>query len=285
MKKIAVIPNPLKDKNLKITKLVLNKIQSLGFVPFLEEKFSSLGLLGVEFYCEFPKECDLVIVIGGDGSVIDASSIAVTLGVPLLGVNLGRVGYMVEVDPDKLVLFEFLKSGEYDVEEKMLLSVRKFDIHKNEIVSDRYAVNDVVISHNDYFGIADFMLENERNDHVRYRADGIIVSTPQGSTAYSLSAGGPVISHKLDSITVTPVCPHSFFNRSIVYSPEEKIKISNVSDSIMNISIDGRLFERLNKDECCEISMSEKRLKMVTFGENNVFSTLSKKIKSLQDYV
>ena len=165
----------------------------------------------------------------------------------------------------------------------MLLTVKKHSVDGEDEISDRFAVNDVVVSHDNYFGISDFMVENQREDHVRFRADGIIVSTPQGSTAYSLSAGGPIISHTLDSITVTPVCPHSFFNRAIVYGPEEKIKISNVSDSLVNVSIDGRLFTKLEHGDFCVVEKSNKRFKMITFGESNVFSTLSKKIKSIQD--
>ena len=165
----------------------------------------------------------------------------------------------------------------------MLLTVKRCSSDGSDEISERFAVNDVVVSHDNYFGISDFMVENQRQDHVRFRADGIIVSTPQGSTAYSLSAGGPIISHTLDSLTVTPVCPHSFFNRSIVYGPEERIKISNASDSVLNVSIDGRFFSRLERDDFCVIEKSDKRFKMITFGESNVFSTLSKKIKSVQN--
>ena len=283
MKKVIVIPNPSKDEGLKVTGAVLNKLFALGFTPYLERKYSAFPLSGAEVFDLLPSDAEFIVVIGGDGSVIDASRVAVELDIPLLGVNLGKVGYLVEVDPDRLDKLELLVSGEYEIEEKMLLSVKKYSVDGEEEHSARFAVNDVVVSHDNYFGISDFMVENQREDHVRFRADGVIVSTPQGSTAYSLSAGGPIISHTLDSITVTPVCPHSFFNRAIVYGPEEKIKISNSERSVLNVSIDGRLFTRLEMKEYCVVEKSDKRLKTVSFGESNVFSTLSKKIKSLQD--
>ena len=283
MKNIIVIPNPNKDAGYKVTDAVVKKLISLGFVTYLDEKYRDSDISCAAFYKE-PPSADLVIVIGGDGSVIDASRLALELNVPLLGVNLGKVGYMVELDPDKLDTLDLLVKGEYKIEDKMLLTVKKVT-DKGETISDRLAVNDIVISHDNYFGIADFRVENEQGDHVHYRADAVILSTPQGSTAYSLSAGGPIISHSLDSITVTPVCPHSFFNRAIVYGADERITVSNISDERLNVSIDGRLFDTLLKDESCIISKGEKRISMITFSEKNVFSTLSKKIKSMHDVI
>ena len=283
MKNIIVIPNPNKDVGYKVTDAVVKKLTSLGFVTYLDEKYRDSGISCACFYSDTPS-ADLVVVIGGDGSVIDASRVALELNVPLLGVNLGKVGYMVELDPDKLDTLDLLVTGEYKVEDKMLLSVKKVS-DNGEMLSDRLAVNDIVISHDNYFGIADFKVENEQGDHVHYRADAVILSTPQGSTAYSLSAGGPIISHTLDSITVTPVCPHSFFNRAIVYGADERITVSNISDEKLNISIDGRLFDTLLKDESCVVSKGDKRISMITFSEKNVFSTLSKKIKSMHDVI
>ena len=282
MRRVIVIPNPTKDVDLKVTGAVIDKLLSLGFVPCLENKYKKEGW-SVEYFDSPSSEYEFIIVIGGDGSVIDASAMAVTLNVPLLGVNLGKVGYLVEVDPASINKLELLTSGDYEIEEKMLLTVQKCTSQGTSEIAESLAVNDIVVSRDNYLGISDFMVENQKEDHVRFRADGVIVSTPQGSTAYSLSAGGPVISHTLDCITVTPVCPHSFFNRAIVYGPEEKIKISNASDAALNISIDGRLFTRLLLGDYCVIEKSTKRFKMITFGESNVFSTLSKKIKSIQD--
>lgn len=282
MKRVMVIPNPTKDVDLKVTRAVIDKLLSLDFVPCIENKYK-IKAPGVESFDSPSRGYEFIIVIGGDGSVIDASAVAVTLDVPLLGVNLGKVGYLVEVDPASFNKLELLTSGDYEIEEKMLLAVKKCSHDGESEMSESLAVNDIVVSRDNYLGISDFMVENQKEDHVRFRADGVIVSTPQGSTAYSLSAGGPVISHSLDCITVTPVCPHSFFNRSIVYGPEEKIKISNASEAVLNISIDGRLFTKLSLGDYCVIEKSKKRFKMITFGESNVFSTLSKKIKSIQD--
>lgn len=282
MKNIVIIPNPKKDGELKVTKKLAEKLLSIGTIPHISDSFISLMPDGVFSYTEFPENIDLIIVVGGDGSVIEASRLAIENDVPILGVNLGKVGYLSEVEPDNLSVLDRLVKNEYITEEKMLLTVEHKNGEKTEKAS-RYAVNDVVISHNDFFGIADFKVENSQGDMVKYRADGIIISTPAGSTAYSLSAGGPIISHELETIIVTPVCPHSFFNRTILFGNNEKLKITNVGESDLNISIDGRYFSIIRKNEYCNVFAAEKRVKMITFSKDNMFSTLFRKMRILED--
>ena len=128
-------------------------------------------------------------------------------------------------------------------------------------------------------------MENGRGDSLRYRADGVIVSTPLGSTAYSLSAGGPIIAHSLDVITVTPVCPHSFFNRSIIFGTDEKLRVKNHSPYDLNVSIDGRLLTSMAPGEKCMVHTSEKKIKVLTFKENNTFSNLFTKMQLVEDVI
>lgn len=281
MKKVIIVPNSKKDNGLEVSQKVVKKLISIGLEVCAEKIFLPLEKCGASLYGEPPTDAELIVVVGGDGSIIDASRLAISMNIPMLGINLGRVGYLSEVEPDGLDVLERLAEGDYNIEQKMLLTVDKYSPGGSHESSARDAVNDVVISHDVYFGIAEFKLENSYGDRMIYRADGLILSTPAGSTAYSLSAGGPVIAHNLDSITVTPVCPHSFFNRSIVYGKDECIKISNSSDQVLNISVDGRFFAGLDAGEWCVVKRSSKRLRMVTFSENNMFATLFKKIKAI----
>ena len=285
MKKIILIPNSNKDDGLSVTKNVIKKLISLDFGVLVSKDFLQLEKYGVSVYDGEPTEGDLVLVIGGDGSIIDASRVAIKLDIPLLGINLGRVGYLSEIEAYDIDSLSRLKTKDYSIEYKMLLSVDKYSPEGSHESSKRDAVNDVVISHGEYFGIADFKLENSYGDRIVYRADGLILSTPAGSTAYSLSAGGPVVAHDLDSITVTPVCPHSFFNRSIIYGKNECIKVSNSGESPLNISVDGRFFTNLAKDEWCVVKRSATKLKTLTFSKNNMFSVLFKKIKAINGFV
>ncbi len=285
VKKIILIPNPKKDEGFKVTKKVIKKLLSLDFSVCVPDTF--LSDLNSDTFCYEtpPKDASLIIVVGGDGSIIDASRLAISLDIPVLGINLGRVGFLSEVEPDDLSVLERLATDDFTVDEKMLLTVDKHSPCGKIESSTRNAVNDVVISHDDYFGIAEFKLENSFGDRIVYRADGVILSTPAGSTAYSLSAGGPVVAHDLDSITVTPVCPHSFFNRSIVYGRDECIKISNSGEAVLHVSVDGRFFADLCGGEWCVVKRSDTRLKMLTFSDNNMFSTLFKKIKTINGVV
>ena len=284
MNKVILIPNPNKDAGLRITSMVAAKLGELNITVYLDRAFESFGVYNVLYYSAMPLDADLIIVVGGDGSVIDASQFAVHYSIPLLGVNLGRVGYLTKLSPDNLDLLDKLKSKEYQIESKMLLTVEKLTDGK-QIKCSRLAVNEVVVSHENYLGISDIMLENEHGDKVKYRSDGIIASTPAGSTAYAFSAGGPVVSHTLDSITVTPICPHSFFNRAIVYGPNERIRITNVGDLPLNISVDGRYFDSIIPSDSCLIYKSEMSFKMLTFGDGNVFTALSNKINHLNDII
>lgn len=283
MKKIIVIPNVTKDAGLSLTSKVVSKLASLGVTAYLDEKYEILG--GSVRYSIPPDDAEAIIVIGGDGSVIDASVLAIEMDIPLLGINLGKVGYLAMLDADELERLSDLVEGRYAVDERMLLAIEKCSADGTVTVGARLAVNEVIVCHDSYLGLTDIKIENSYGDQVLYRADGVIFATPQGTTAYSLSAGGPIISHQLDSITLTPVCPHTFFNRSIVYGPDDRVSVTNMGYGGLNISIDGRLSDHLDKGDRCSIYRSDKRVKMIAFGHSNLFSTLSKKIKLLHDLV
>ena len=282
MKRILVVPNTLKDADLSVTSKVVDKLREFNLIPFMNADFSEKIGDRAEYFATYPNDAELILVIGGDGSVIEASRIAIALDIPLLGVNLGNLGYLSEVELDELDLFEKLAKDEYVISDKILLET---EIFKNGISekAERLAVNDIIISHSEYLGIADICLENSMKETVKYRADAVILATPAGSTAYALSSGGPIISHNLDSITATPVSPHSFFNRSIVYSADEELKVSNIGNTLLKVSVDGRLFDSLGNGDYCVIKKSDKRFKMLTFSANNMFATLFNKLKILSN--
>ena len=282
MKNILVIPNTLKDADLSVTSRVIEKLTEFDMTAWVSADFSGRFSGKIEYFTSLPSSAELVLVIGGDGSVIDASRIAIELDIPLLGVNLGNLGYLSEVETDELDILKKLADGDYIVDDKLLLEVTLNKSGKRT-KAQRLAVNDIIVSHSEYLGIADICLENSMNEAVKYRADAVILATPAGSTAYALSSGGPIISHNLDSITATPVSPHSFFNRSIVYSANEEIKVSNIGSYSIKVSIDGRFFDSLENGDFCIVKKSDKRFKMLTFSQNNMFTTLFNKLKILSN--
>ncbi len=281
MKNIVILPNANKDTSFDITKKVIDELYSLGACIYAEERYKDILPAFVTYYSEFPREAELIVVIGGDGSMLDASHYAIENDIPMIGINLGKVGYLNEVEPQDISVLSSLFSENYKIEEKMTLSVA-YDSVDAEIKSPRLAVNDVVISHENYLGIADFTLKS-KSGAIRYRADGLAISTPQGSTAYSLSAGGPIVSHSVNAFMVTPICPHSFFNRSIIFPIGESIEIENTGADNLNVSVDGRHFVTMKKGEKCKVAVSQNALKILSFKDNNMFSSLFKKMKILED--
>lgn len=279
--KIALIPNTIKDSGLKVTNAVADFLCGKGADLYLENKYSIGKITGVCAVDTLPTDLDLILVVGGDGSVIDASVYATELDVPILCVNLGNLGYLAELEPSELEKLSMLFDGSYTVEERMLLST---SVSYGGVLerSERLAVNEVIVSHESYVGLAHLKLAESNGAGVRYRADGLILSTPIGSTAYSLSAGGPIVSHDIDSILATPICPHSFFNRSIIFKPTEELSVTNEGVESLNVTVDGRFFTKLLPGGVCTVKAAEKKLKMISFNENNMFQALFGKMKKLE---
>ena len=281
MKNIFIIPNPNKDTEYSVTKETAKKLKSFGAEISMLSIHKDADLPFCNFTSDIPSDTELIIVIGGDGSFIDAAPLAEKANVPILGVNLGKVGYLNEIERDELDSLEKIFKNEYTTVTRMLLEISD---ESSGTTFDRYAVNDVVISNQEYMGISDFVVYS-RDGGIRYRADGAVISTPQGSTAYSLSAGGPVVSHEARAIILTPIAPHSFFNRSIVFGENELIKVKNTSKEPLNVSIDGRLAHKLAPGNKISVKSSQKKLKVLTFKNNNMFSNLFSKMQILEDII
>lgn len=279
MKQVVIIPNSYKDNGFVVTDKVVDKLTDMGFAVYVHCDFGYKSSK-VHIYESFPDGIDLVIVVGGDGSVLDASVIAIERGIPLLGVNLGKVGYLAEVEIDNLSLLEKLALGDYSITEKMLLDV-KFD--DEDASCERYAVNDIAVSRDSLVHMADINVEDSIGNAVKFRADGVILATPQGSTAYSFSSGGPVVAHDVDSILLTPVSPHSFFNRSVIFNSSEVIRVTNAGELPLNVFIDGRCIGVLSGGKSCNVSRSDKNIRVLTFTRNSMFSSLFKKMRILGD--
>ena len=278
MKNLVVVPNVNKDADLSVTSETIERLLSLGFNVYLHSSVEYKGD-GVLPYDTLPSDIDLMVVIGGDGSVIDASGIAIERDVPILGINLGRMGYLTEVELDGISALDNLLSGDYCITEKMLLSVEL----SSGGVCDRYAVNDVTVSRDSFLHIADIKIEDSINNAVKLRADGVILSTPQGSTAYSFSAGGPILAHDVEGILLTPISAHSFFNRSVLFNAADVIKVTNAGKLPLNVNVDGRIVGSLAPLEFCNIRRAPQNVKILTFKRNSMFSSLFKKMRILGD--
>ena len=275
MKNVVIIPNMTKEKAIDVALLLAEKLSVMGLSLFSSEKYKSVFGDKVEYYEKFPSSADLIIVVGGDGSVLDASVIAIAEDVPIVGVNLGKVGYLSEVEPDNLDIFSRLLNGDYSINQRMLLTI-SHESGDNTTKATRLAVNDIVISHDSFLGIADFKVENSSNEGVKYRADGIIISTPSGSTAYSLSAGGPIIDPKLSCFCVTPICPHSMCARPLVFPDTAVLEVRNICtrEKVLHLTVDGRATFDLFLGDTVVVTKSEMTAKLLRVKGEDFYSKI-----------
>ena len=223
---------------------------------------------------------DVIITVGGDGTILRNSARAVSLNVPLLGINTGTLGFMASVEADELDKLVRLCSGEYTVDKRMLLDISV--IHDDKPYAFT-ALNDVVISR-PYSKIADYTVSVNRNIVTRVRADGIVFSTPTGSTAYALSAGGPIIEPTLECIEYTTICPHSLFSRPMLFSASDSIEVtlSGASDDVY-ITVDGSEKTDFSISDRIIITKSKRQLSLINLNTNTFFDAINNKMmKSLK---
>lgn len=280
IRSILLRPNAQKDDGFAVSretaKYLVSRGASVSVSDSLLPAFADLGVVG-ESAGIAP---ELILSLGGDGTVLAASEDAISRDVPLLGINMGRLGFLAELETDQLGKLDALFTGEYSVARRMTLSVAA-DLGEGEFALPGTPLNDVVFSHDREDGLALLTLSDQDGNVIDYHADGLILATPSGSTAYTLSAGGPVVDDAMDAICVTPVCPHSFFNRSVIFGREAVLTVENRSPlgRDVTVALDGR--ERLRLPFGCAVSVrrSDHPLKMISIDRHAVLSTLNRKMQ------
>jgi NAD+ kinase len=205
---------------------------------------------------------DAVIAVGGDGTVLEAAAMAIAMDIPVAGVNVGRVGYLAEFAPDEINDLVFAVTNDtYKLHERRTVSIATGD-------SSTHAINDVVVDKVLSQRIVEIAVRINGEPLATYRTDGIIVSTPLGSTAYSLSAGGPIVAPDLDAMILTPVAPHSLFARSIVLAPDSTVELVVKGDRPAAINVDGKHFTDAVAGEPIVIRMGSTNVKFLSLGRH-----------------
>lgn len=217
MKHFYIITNQSKDPEFKITNQITDYLAAHGKkYTVTTERYTDEGRV--------PEDVDLVLVLGGDGTLLQAAADLADRHVPFLGINLGTLGFLTEVNKDDIeAALEKIMDGEYEIEKRMMLVGQSYD-RQGEKDNTR-ALNDIVITRKGSMQIIKFNISVNGQFLHKYHADGMIIATPTGSTGYSLSAGGPVVDPKAQLLVLTPVCPHSMQHSSIILSPEDEITI------------------------------------------------------------
>ncbi len=278
MNKIALKINAQKDKDFSLAKEVLAHLSAFCEKIYVEDAYAELLGGKVQPYVadSFASDAELLLVLGGDGTMLHAARTAVKRGIPMLGVNMGRVGYLASVECSELSELSRLERNDFFEKEHMMLRI---SVHKQsgEELLLGYALNDVVIDGKGH--LADIRLYNGEHS-LDYRADGLIVATPTGSTAYSFSAGGPVMDEGMEAICVTPVCPRSFFSRSLLFAPDSLLCIENTGERVgdLDVSVDGHTHLPLSYGDCVCVSRAEKGVRILTLKERNLLKVLCTKM-------
>ncbi len=227
---------------------------------------------------ELPGLSDLLIVLGGDGTLLSMARAVGDLGVPIMGVNLGGLGFMTATTLDEMLpSLEAALAERMVVEERLMLAARV--VRNNDTVCEHMALNDIVITKSAMSRIISLAVSVEGEYATAYRADGLIISTPTGSTAYSLSAGGPIVFPGVEAIVITPICSHTLTNRPIVLPAAHRIEVTVQSDQEIMLTLDGQVGVGLRERDVVEVVKARSRMRLVRFPQKDFFSVLRTKLK------
>ncbi len=277
--KIALLLNTDKQNCFTVAFEVCNHLKELGAEILLDQSVRNLFWEPEAQYMDFDsmaQSCQILVALGGDGTILHAAKRAAIFHKPVLGINVGRLGFMAGLEPNELDRLSCLFSGDYTVDKRMLLQVT---IEREPSVY-YYALNDAVVSKSSLSRIIDIDLALDGKDIASYRADGIIVSTPTGSTAYSLSAGGPVVDPQMSGILVTPICPHSLFARSILFRDDKKIQLtaSCLSGTDAYLTVDGEQGRLLLPGDRVHIQRAELEASILRIKQQAFYEVLNEKL-------
>lgn len=260
-----------------------NKKEIPSYINDIKEVFNSLktkvSVYPGSFSCDrslrLISENDIIIVIGGDGTIIKYAKIACQADKPVLGINSGRLGFLAGLEKDEISKLKYLVEGDYKIVKKMLLCA-KMEGNRN----GTYALNDIVITRGASSQIIDYKLIKSGEVICNFRADGVIAATPTGSTAYSLSAGGPIIESSMKCIVITPICPHSLAARPIVLDTTTDLTIEYIprSGSKVFINSDGQLLKETVDSGYININCADKYVSMIDLNSGSFYKNIDKKL-------
>ena len=285
MKNVILTPNPYRDKNFHTVRTAMQILKEAGVnprlcLPFEVDRAYDLprDLRFNRLERELPN-AEMVICFGGDGTILHMAKAATRKGIPILGVNIGTMGFMAELESTELDKLAKVAKGEYTLDSRMMLDVtiqRDRDILFHDI-----CLNDVVVTKGAVARIVHLEVKCDGVRAMECGGDGIIVSTPTGSTAYSYSAGGPIVEPEARNIIITPICAHEIGSRSIVASDKRVITVEMVQNARRNayLSVDGGRAVRLNMGDVATIKKSNLETKLVRLKDRSFYDVVSAKFQ------
>lgn len=283
--RIVLSPNPYRDKGLRAVQAAEKVLREAGAetcmcLPFELER----GSVEIPGQLQFlPEEeafrgADMLVCFGGDGTILHTAKDAQRHGLPVLGVNLGSVGFMAELETSELTLLAKLTQGKYRLEERMMLDVAVR--REGKTIYRDLALNDAVITKGAVARIIDLDVKADGVLVGKFPGDGVIVSTPTGSTAYAMSAGGPIVEPTAENILVTPICPHALHARSFVLDRNRSVavKMGKLARKTAYLSVDGGKAFRLGSSDQVELHRSRARAKLVRLTNRSFYTIVNQKL-------
>lgn len=268
--KVVLSPNPYRDRGIKAAQSAERILKNAGVetamcLPFQVEGTNVELPRHIRFLDtqQELKDADMLICFGGDGTILHAAKDANACGVPILGVNLGSVGFMAELEQSELSHLSKIAAGRYTVESRMMLDVTVR--REGKSVYTDIALNDAALTKGAVARMVDLEVWRRPDADLRFSSDGVIVSTPTGSTAYSMSAGGPIVEPTAENIIITPICPHALSARSFVLGKERtvSVKMGRAARKTTYLSVDGGKAFKLNGGDVVELKMSASKTHLV----------------------
>lgn len=276
----VILPNRQKDPSQKLSLQAFRIMKTFCSSIYTPAENTCLIEEGAVPYTNdaFPSDASLIVVLGGDGSLLHAASLALRYDIPLLGINIGHLGYLSSLEFSEIDKLGNLTSGAFFEQTRMTLavSVRHAD-GVEEVVG--VALNELVVSGNGHLARLRLC---DGEGYLDYRADGLIIATPTGSTAYSLSAGGPVMDESMNAFCVTPICPRSFFSRSVLFSEDRILSITSLDEreAARSLSIDGVIRYPLSPLDEILVRRSEKSVRFLMPGPRKLLNVLTQKMNA-----
>ncbi len=280
--KIGVILNPAKDNVKSVAELIVSKFNSLNAEYYIEQKAANELCLNCSRLDEASiySGCDVILAVGGDGTIIHTAKNAAIYSKSVLGVNSGRVGYMAGLEATEIDLLEKLVDGNYRIEQRMMLEAWVSSSPDKR----HFCLNDVIISKGAMDFAFDISVYNGNQKFMSVRADGLIAATPTGSTAYAMSAGGPVTDPSIEGMVVVPICPISLYSRGLVLSANADLKVATKTrnSNLAYVTFDGRDGIALALDDVIHIKKAENIVtRLIKIKNDSFFDVLKNKISGI----
>lgn len=278
-------PNPYRDKNFKYALQAARILREAGIdsktcLAFdVDRNFEMPQDIPLYDLQKELRDAELLICFGGDGTILHASKAATRAGVPVLGVNIGNMGFMAELESSELGELARLAMDDYTLDERMMLHVKV--VHEGQVILEDDALNDAVITKGAVARTIQLGVRCDNVEMMSFMGDGLILSTPTGSTAYSMSAGGPIVEPSAQNIIITPICAHDMMTKAMVTSAQRRItvEIGRIGRKNAFLSVDGGRAVRLNTGDTITITRSRYVTKLVRLNDRSFFDIVKNKLK------